>query len=237
MLAKGPTPLTSVVVGGGQDVGGRSGHTPVIDRTAVALDPGRFPTGPDGGEAPRRRRLGRVPIPPDTKDWTWVLHRPCPECGFDPADHPRDAFGSVIRDNALSWAAELSEGAASFRTVDDRWSTLEYGCHVRDVYRIFDGRLTRMLTMEDPTFADWDQDAAAEDDRYDQQDPARVALELAEAAATVATRFDGVHGGQWERPGTRSNGSAFTVETLGRYLVHDPIHHLWDVREGIRTVR
>jgi len=22
-------------------------------------------------------------IEPDTKDWTWVLERPCPECGFD----------------------------------------------------------------------------------------------------------------------------------------------------------
>ena len=21
-------------------------------------------------------------IIPDTKDWTWVLQRPCPECGF-----------------------------------------------------------------------------------------------------------------------------------------------------------
>ena len=24
-------------------------------------------------------------ITPDTKDWTWVLERTCPECGFDPA--------------------------------------------------------------------------------------------------------------------------------------------------------
>ena len=22
-------------------------------------------------------------ITPDTKDWTWVLERPCPECGFE----------------------------------------------------------------------------------------------------------------------------------------------------------
>ena len=24
-----------------------------------------------------------MPIVPDDKDWTWVLERPCPECGFD----------------------------------------------------------------------------------------------------------------------------------------------------------
>ena len=26
-------------------------------------------------------------ITPDTKDWTWVLERPCPECGFEAAAH------------------------------------------------------------------------------------------------------------------------------------------------------
>ena len=28
----------------------------------------------------------------------------------------------------------------------------------------------------------------------------------------------------------RSNGTVFTVETLGRYHLHDVVHHLWDVR-------
>jgi hypothetical protein len=43
-------------------------------------------------------------IIPDTKDWTWVLHRPCPECGFtvetfaryfmhDPVHHLYDVTG------------------------------------------------------------------------------------------------------------------------------------------------
>jgi len=26
---------------------------------------------------------GAAPITPDTKDWTWVLDKPCPECGYD----------------------------------------------------------------------------------------------------------------------------------------------------------
>jgi hypothetical protein len=29
--------------------------------------------------------------------------------------------------------------------------------------------------------------------------------------------------------GFRSDGAQFTVESFGRYLLHDPIHHLWDV--------
>jgi hypothetical protein len=34
---------------------------------------------------------------------------------------------------------------------------------------------------------------------------------------------------QFERPGRRSNGSVFTVRTLGQYFAHDLAHHLHDV--------
>ena len=109
------------------------------------------------------------------------------------------------------------------------WSTLEYGAHVRDVLRIFDGRLELLLTQDDPAFENWDQDATALADRYDLQDPAVVATELAAAADVTAARFDSVAPDQWGRAGTRSNGSEFTVLTLGQYFLHDVVHHLHDV--------
>ena len=37
------------------------------------------------------------------------------------------------------------------------------------------------------------------------------------------------HDNEWGRKGQRSDGAAFTIDTFGRYMVHDPIHHLWDV--------
>lgn len=45
----------------------------------------------------------------------------------------------------------------------------------------------------------------------------------------MADAFDAVAVRQWNRPGLRSNGSRFTVETLGPYLVHDLVHHVWDL--------
>ena len=87
-----------------------------------------------------------------------------------------------------------------------------------------------MLETDDPLFANWDQDAAALEDGYASQDPTVVAQELAEAGEAAAGRFDGVGQAQWERPGRRSNGSVFTVRTLGTYFLHDVVHHLWDVR-------
>jgi hypothetical protein len=39
-------------------------------------------------------------ITPDTKDWTFVLERTCPECGFDVQTFPREQVASMIRENA-----------------------------------------------------------------------------------------------------------------------------------------
>mgnify|MGYP000205025455 CR=1 FL=1 len=41
--------------------------------------------------------------------------------------------------------------------------------------------------------------------------------------------FDSVTGEQWQRPGRRSDGAVFTVDTFSRYLLHDVVHHGWDV--------
>jgi hypothetical protein len=171
-----------------------------------------------------------MPITPDTKDWTWVLERPCPDCGFDADDHPKEALGADVRATAAAWSDQLRRPDTGARPDEATWSVLEYGCHVRDVFRIFDTRLALMLTEDDPQFADWDQDETAVADRYDLQDPDTVRVELVDAAAALADRFGSVTPDGWARTGRRSNGSDFTVETLGVYLVHDPIHHLWDVR-------
>jgi hypothetical protein len=60
----------------------------------------------------------------------------------------------------------------------------------------------------------------------------QVGSELVEWAERLASRFEGVHGDQWQRTGYRSDGAAFTVESFARYLIHDPVHHLWDVEGG-----
>jgi hypothetical protein len=49
------------------------------------------------------------------------------------------------------------------------------------------------------------------------------------AAEDVAGLYAAVRDVQWDRPGRRSNGSVFTVDTLARYHLHDIEHHLVDV--------
>jgi hypothetical protein len=174
-----------------------------------------------------------VPIEPDLKDWTWVLERPCPECGFASSDVDRDQLGSMIRENAAAWPAVLARPGVDRRPDDATWSPLEYACHVRDVFRIYDERLALMLAEDGVQsvvrFPNWDQDASAVDDAYNDQDPAVVADELVAAGEALATSFDAVTGDQWQRRGLRSDGAEFTVDTFGRYFIHDPVHHLLDV--------
>lgn len=168
-------------------------------------------------------------IEPDTKDWTWVLERRCPECGFVAADVEPGTIGVTVRGLTPRWRAALSRADARERPSAATWSVLEYAAHVRDVNRVFAGRLRAMLELDDPVFAGWDQDAAAIADRYDRQDPAVVADQLDRAAAVLADRFDAVRPDQLARTGCRSNGSIFTVRTLGQYYLHDVVHHLHDV--------
>jgi hypothetical protein len=171
-------------------------------------------------------------IEPDTKDWTWVLGRPCPECGLDTQSFSREEIGGMIRTNAAAWHRVLTGPGASdlrLRPSPAKWSALEYGCHVRDVLRLYEQRLTWMLTQDGPHFPNWDQDATAIEDRYGEQDPDVVAGELAAAAEVIAGHFDAITHGQWQRTGSRSDGAEFTVESFGRYFIHDPVHHLHDV--------
>ena len=85
-------------------------------------------------------------IVPDTKDWTWVLREPCPECGYDARTVGRGDLGRTDprqrRGLGRRPRPRRTQRSGPSPAV---WSPLEYACHVRDVHRIFDRRLASML--------------------------------------------------------------------------------------------
>lgn len=173
-------------------------------------------------------RLRIMAIEPDTKDWTWVLERPCPECGFNPAEYPPADIPEHHRSGLPRWRAVLARPDVRDRPDGNTWSALEYAAHVRDVYLLFAERTALMLGEDNPLFDDWDQDRTAQEKNYAAEDPDRVASELAEAGESYAGLLGSVT--EWDRVGRRSNGSVFTVGTLAQYGLHDVLHHLHDVR-------
>jgi hypothetical protein len=64
-----------------------------------------------------------------------------------------------------------------------------------------------------------------------------VGVELAEAGEELAVAFDALTEDEWGRTGRRSDGATFTAETLGQYLLHDVLHHLWDVGRPLPNPR
>lgn len=171
------------------------------------------------------------PVAGDTKDWTWVLERPCPECGFDPAKVSVERIPDLITDAAGRFALALQQADAGVRTREGVWSTVEYGQHVADVLEVMTDRLEAILAEEggEARFDDWDQDAAATEKEYWRANTHVTAILVKERAAAAAEAWSEPEGEQWDWPGVRSNGSRFTARTLGTYLVHDLVHHLHDV--------
>ena len=168
-----------------------------------------------------------IGVPPDTRDWTFVITEGCEECGFAPQDP--ELTGQRLRATIPTWHTRLAAATASERPAPTVWSAVEYGCHVRDTCRLFRQRLELMLGEVNPEFPNWDQDATAVEEGYFDQDPTDVAQVLGREAEATAAAFDAVKPDQWSRPGRRSNGSTFTVRTFAVYFLHDIEHHIHDV--------
>jgi len=172
---------------------------------------------------------GAAPVPPDTKDWTWVLDRPCEECGYDASTVAVADLPHRIRANAVVWLALMGDPEVAVRSKPEVWSPLEYACHVHDVHQLFHERLTAMIVEHEPQFANWDQDVTAVERRYADQVPSIVGPTLVASAYAVADLYASVPDDDWGRKGFRSDGAAFNIASLGRYHLHDIEHHLHDV--------
>ncbi len=169
-----------------------------------------------------------TPARPDTRDWTFVISEPCPECGFTPQGRP-ETVGAWLRDAATRWQAVLARPGVTVRPEPDVWSPLEYACHVAELSQIFARRVEQMGDTENPTFSDWDGERAAVDGDYNARDPRLVASGIDAALRQAAGLFDRLDAEAWSRPGMRGDGKRFTITTLADYWLHEVHHHLADV--------
>jgi hypothetical protein len=174
-------------------------------------------------------------VPRDEKDWTWVLSAPCSACRFDASTTSAPDALAEMRRAIDTLAAAVHRPDARQRPQPAVWSPVEYACHVRDMCRVFGARLALMRATTDPLFASWDQDETALAENYWAQDPDVVERELREERDRLLADFGTVDGEEWQRPGRRTDGSLFTIDSLARYMAHDAVHHAWDVTQGAAT--
>jgi hypothetical protein len=168
----------------------------------------------------------------ETKNWTWVLERQCPYCGFDASACAAGAVPEVVQSGVAALRRVLDDSTTEeLRTRPDAatWSPLEYAAHCRDVLRVMLARLNLMIVLDGPEFASWDQDATAAGHNYQGEDPASVSATLSRAGQGFADAFADVPLADLGRVGRRGDGYEFTILTLAQYALHDVLHHVWDV--------
>jgi hypothetical protein len=181
----------------------------------------------------------------DDRPWVNVQTEPCDECRFDPNELGPEAIPGAVRDLGRKYRAPLSrflpgeDGSALVRSrsAPEVWSPLEYACHVRDVLAVFSERVQRTLVEDDPELGWWDHEGAVVTQRYNEQDPGKVADQLATNAEVFASVLTSVSAGSWGRSARRRDDEVFTVLGLGRFAVHEGRHHLLDVGRGLRAAR
>ncbi len=183
----------------------------------------------------------------DGADGPWVIPAPgwvCPECGFDfdgcdPHDTP-----SMIRAFPSRYRVPLERGLpgedldAILRTrpTPDTWSALEYACHARDSFLLYDERVTTTVKEDRPSFPRMRRDELAVERDYNHQDPAAVLAELTAATQALAVELDYVPDDAWDRRAYRED-LEMTVAWMARNAVHEGRHHLLDIGRALRAAR
>lgn len=168
----------------------------------------------------------------------------CQECGFDASALKVEELPTKVRSFGRRYRAPLSrflpgeDGDVVVRAHPEPgvWSALGYAAHVRDVLRLYRGRIERILAEDRPQLDGIDPDAIAEEGRYDSLDPAQVADELAGEAESFAATLEQVPADAWDRVGLRGD-SERSVLDVARGAVHEGGHHLLDIGRGLRAVR
>lgn len=144
----------------------------------------------------------------------------CGECGYDEASLTRAEIVRAVTALAADNCAVLTSVAPGRLRAHPGpgWSALEYGCHLRDVLRFQRERTQLAQVADNPAFMSMRRDERAAEERYNDQDPAVVAADLAARAGEYAATLAGLDDAGWLRTGVYPwpEPAVRTVEWIGQ---------------------
>jgi hypothetical protein len=168
----------------------------------------------------------------------------CAECGFDPSELRPSDTAVAVRSFVRRYQAPLMRGlpGEDLDSIVRRspasgvWSALEYSAHVRDIFRVFDGRIRSALAGDEPSemVVDWEGMVAAVSPSLERK---AVADDVADAATTLATTLSELTPTDWELSAHDGRGHRLPVRDLALAAVHEGSHHLLDVGRSLRAAR
>jgi hypothetical protein len=159
----------------------------------------------------------------------------CESCGLRYGDLSPSAAVRLIRSYPAQYRRRLQHLPVDVlrrRPAARVWSALEYACHVRDVYDVYDTRVRRTLTEHEPMLEPMRNDERAERHAYNQQPLAAVLLELERNADRFAALTSEISEPQWSRSAVRLPRERRTVLWMVRQAAHEGLHHFQDIGVG-----
>jgi DinB superfamily len=159
----------------------------------------------------------------------------CESCGLRYGDLTPSAAIGLIRSHPEQYRRRLQHLSVDVlrrRPASGVWSALEYACHVRDVYDVYETRVRRTLTEHEPTLEPMRNDERAAQRAYNQQPLATVLLDLERNADRFAALASEISEPQWSRCAVRLPGERRSVLWMVRQVAHEGLHHLHDIGAG-----
>lgn len=164
----------------------------------------------------------------------------CVSCGHRAGDVPSRDMAAALVAAGRDWQLFLStvtdhpggRDGLRIRPGPDRWSAVEYGCHVRDLLALAARRIELALLTGAPSFDPWDHEAEADAAFYREQDPVAVADDIEHAAIELARLHQRIDAADLVRGGV-GNGRQLTIEDLAALALHEALHHLEDARSVV----
>jgi DinB superfamily len=159
----------------------------------------------------------------------------CTECGYEFESLGRGEIRTALMSFAGDYKQLLTSADSDRLQAHPRtgsWSALEYACHVRDVLRFQRDRVVLAQAQETPEFTSMRRDERAVEERYNEQDPAAVAGQLAARASDLARTLAALDDTGWRRTGVYPwpVREVRTIEWIGQRTAHELAHHLFDAR-------
>lgn len=162
----------------------------------------------------------------------------CSECGFDYDEDDAPAAAQVIEDGIAEVAGTLRDHDVAVlraRPGPGVWSSLEYGCHLRDVLLVQRERVLTARRTDRPVCAPMGRDERVDHDGYAEQEPGDVARQLVDAARMLRTVLDRLGPEDWTRTLVYPYPDAQekSLRWVAVHTVHEVRHHLLDIHRQV----
>jgi len=123
----------------------------------------------------------------------------------------------------------LGDAVLARRVYDDKWSLHELVCHIWRVQQVFDSRISRMLTEENPAVPSYNPEHDAEFAPLVAQPPLQTIDAFKQSRREFIGRLESLDAAQWNRPGQHPEYPRFTVAFQVEYMMHHEASHLYQM--------